>query len=90
MNKKIMSPSESMTVAANIQKIEFHLGGPIPGGMIDMSDYSDHILSPDEVATIVTNIRKVHRTPITGIEEVCMYGFFILFVILFIYDKIFG
>lgn len=85
MRNRIFSSSEAMTIAANLNKIEMYLGKPIPGGMIDMTEYKDDILSSSEAMTIAANLNKVsHYKGRSRIEDIFMYVFVLaIFAILF-------
>ena len=61
MNNKIFTPGELVTIRTNLDEIEKTLGHPIPGGMVDMSELKDYILSPGEVLTTTENLRRVDR-----------------------------
>lgn len=65
VTNRLFTAGEIITISTNIREIERTLGGSIPGGLIDVSDLKDHILSPGEVVTICNNLshfkRNVHR-----------------------------
>lgn len=59
MNKKILNTYEIAVATHNIESIESALGHPIPGGMINYEDYSDHIMSLIEVEKAAYNIENI-------------------------------
>lgn len=61
MKDKIFRPGEVLTIESNLRAIEKNLGHPIPGGFIDASELSDHILTTGEVLTVCQNIHNVRK-----------------------------
>lgn len=61
MKNKIISMKEASTISYNIHRIEFHLGHPIPGGMVSTDEIKDHLLTSKEAWTIAYNIHKIER-----------------------------
>ena len=59
MKIEMMSSLEAMIAARNIDLIEKSLGRPIPGGMLDATKYSHHMLSSLEVEKEVFNIENI-------------------------------
>jgi len=61
MKNKIFTTGEILTIKTNLREIEKNLGGPIPGGVIDVDDLKDHILRPGEVVTVCSNLRALNK-----------------------------
>ena len=81
MDDKVMKSLEVQTLAANLNKIELHLGRSVPVGVLDMEELSDHVLSNVEVQTIVANLTKLNlyrnstKGEVRGIESLLMWLF---------------
>lgn len=98
MNDRVYSSSEIMTINANLTKIEFYLGHPVPVNLVDMSSLSDHILSTGEVQNVAANLHKLEayrnsaKNPGIGgsIQTICKYlffGFVIVYAIIDLFIK---
>lgn len=61
MKKNLMSFSESMISARNINVIEKALGHKIPDGIIDYSEFSGELLSFSDSVKIAQNIREIEK-----------------------------
>ena len=56
---KMFTAGEIVTIKTNLHEIEKHLGHPIPGGLVDVSELKDHVLRGGELVTVCRNIKEI-------------------------------
>lgn len=61
MNNRIYSSTEIMNININLREIEKYLGEPIPGGVIDVDNLKDGILSGGEILNYCHNLRGITK-----------------------------